>query len=221
MYAIRSYYETYWAIVCGRPQETEGTLVVITSYSIHYTKLYEDLKHYWLQTAKIFEKQPLTGSYVKAPLKGLLEPGKSFVFMIPTIVGDKDAYGKLIYKNSNYGNRELLERANMVFRQTFDYFISYSNYSLWYAQDSLETIAKAIDVWNEPRLQPIAGVAGANPATARIYVRKSQVKKGNIDWTQSRGTDIADAEWLPIPNNMIVITSYSIHYTKLYEARPA
>ena len=46
MYAIRSYYEsgasTYWRHdLCTHITQPYGTEPVITSYSIHYTKLYE------------------------------------------------------------------------------------------------------------------------------------------------------------------------------------
>jgi len=46
---------------------------------------------------------------------------------------------------------------------------------------------------------PIAGVIDA--MTTSVMVRKSNIMKGNLDWNQSRGTDISTSEWLVIPKN--------------------
>jgi len=43
---------------------------------------------------------------------------------------------------------------------------------------------------------PIAGID--NPTENYLWVRKSTVQTGNLDWHDSRGIDIEDSEWLPI-----------------------
>ena len=48
----------------------------------------------------------------------------------------------------------------------------------------------------------IPSIAGVDDAmTSSIMVRKSNVKKGNLNWNQSRGTDATTSEWLVIPKN--------------------
>ena len=47
---------------------------------------------------------------------------------------------------------------------------------------------------------PVNDVAGIVDATrSHILVRKAGTPKGNLDWDASRGVDITDSEWLPIP----------------------
>ena len=46
-------------------------------------------------------------------------------------------------------------------------------------------------------------VAGVPEATDyNILVRKASVKQGNTNWSNSRGTDQADSEWIVIPQDM-------------------
>lgn len=46
---------------------------------------------------------------------------------------------------------------------------------------------------------PIAGLITNNPRNNYIYARKSFVKKGNPDFNFTRGTNVDDSEWMPIP----------------------
>ncbi len=51
-----------------------------------------------------------------------------------------------------------------------------------------------------PKDYGASDVAGVPDATGNsILVRKSNVTKGSIDWEKSRGVDITDSEWLPVP----------------------
>ncbi len=59
---------------------------------------------------------------------------------------------------------------------------------------------------------PIAGIV--NAMTSSIMVRKSTITKGNLNWNQSRGTDVLTSEWLVIPKNSsknMAFTSAGVH----------
>ena len=83
----------------------------------------------------------------------------------------------------------------------------------WHFQkDSVTTDSTYIDQFNffhHPELngqlkgQEIFSIAGVDDAmTTGVMVRKSVVKKGNLDWNQSRGIDATTSEWLVIPKNI-------------------
>ena len=44
-------------------------------------------------------------------------------------------------------------------------------------------------------------VAGVTKATGNcVLIRKTSIKKGNINFNSARGLDLADSEWIPVPN---------------------
>lgn len=50
------------------------------------------------------------------------------------------------------------------------------------------------------QLAGVTDVAGVTDATVdHILVRKATITNGNWDWSQARGVDLADSEWIPIP----------------------
>jgi hypothetical protein len=54
---------------------------------------------------------------------------------------------------------------------------------------------------NNEKVQETAPVAGVEGAwESHIWVRKSNVTQGNLDWDESRGISSEDSEWLMIPN---------------------
>ena len=154
-------------------------------------------------------------AHIRASLSGKLAPGKSYVFVAPKITFAVNPDGSYTYPNNFYANAELMEKADTVFRKSFDYFTTYSAYSIWFNPgDSAEGDSYLVDIWNYgqnsgntigSRNLPIAG----NPegATSMIYARKHLIKKG-VDyvtktWDTSRGDDVRNSEWIPIPQNMM------------------
>lgn len=54
---------------------------------------------------------------------------------------------------------------------------------------------------NNEKVQETAPVAGVEGAwETHIWVRKSNVTQGNLDWNESRGISSEDSEWLTVPN---------------------
>lgn len=76
-----------------------------------------------------------------------------------------------------------------------------------------ENVANGINVnMKGYRNDPIAGVVDAMRTS--IMVRKANVTKGNLSWSQSRGTDPTTSEWLVLPKNtskQLAFTTVGIH----------
>ncbi len=94
----------------------------------------------------------------------------------------------------------------------------------WFFETDLGTVDSTfIDNFNffyEPNsvgskgteIRSIAGIEDA--MTTSVMVRKAAVKKGNLKWDQSRGTDALTSEWLVIPKNNSrhdAFTSVGVH----------
>ena len=73
MYAIRSYYvQRSFRLYAEQPNHIDGGEHVITSYSIHYTKLYELIRHHRLAVlnASMADLSPESLGVVKEPYAG-------------------------------------------------------------------------------------------------------------------------------------------------------
>jgi hypothetical protein len=120
-------------------------------------------------------------AHIRASLSGKLAPGESYIFVAPKISFAVNPDGSYTYPNNFYANAELMEKADTVFRKDFDYFTTYSAYSVWYNPgDSAENDSYLVDVWNYgqnsgnnigSRNLPIAGNPGG--AISMIYARKT------------------------------------------------
>lgn len=75
----------------------------------------------------------------------------------------------------------------------------------WYSSDGSDSaVVDAVDcVFEDGNGKPIQNlyeVAGIPDAKhTHVLIRKANVTTGNLEWDNSRGTDIVDSEWLPVP----------------------
>ena len=139
----------------------------------------------------------------KASMQGIIAPGKSFIFDIPienrfTVDEEQNP----IYPGEYYSNRSLSELSDMHFISgalrfglQFALFSRYRNPQTGLV-DSVIVDVFNTNVNNSPSNLPIAGYTGR--PLDKQWVRKPNVKKGNTDWNNSRGTDAIDSEWFPL-----------------------
>ena len=79
----------------------------------------------------------------------------------------------------------------------------------WYPAESTNPLTLNNKGFN---IFPISGVVDA--MTSSVMLRKSNIDKGNLNWNQSRGVDVATSEWLVIPKNSskeMAFTTVGVH----------
>ncbi|MBL7111933.1 MAG: T9SS type A sorting domain-containing protein [Bacteroidales bacterium] len=95
--------------------------------------------------------------------------------------------------------------ADNNFEQLLRLWGSYAS-AIWYKYPTgdsvmVDQVRFAVDatlhVDSDPEKDNVAGVEDAT--STHTLVRKANTPRGNLDWDDSRGIDIADSEWLPIP----------------------
>ncbi|MCK4922679.1 MAG: hypothetical protein KAS71_16615, partial [Bacteroidales bacterium] len=162
-------------------------------------------------------------------LSGILQSGESWLAMPVTealsATGNK-TYRELMepladllaYRLEPGVENDIVSPFEKVFRLWKTYFSGiYYHYP---SGDSL--LIDAVNNAYDPEQNKIGGiltdVAGIPEATVtHILVRKANVKRGNTDWSQARGTSIEDSEWLPIPeeqgggSNLQHYTTVGVH----------
>lgn len=87
-------------------------------------------------------------------------------------------------------------------------------YLEWFNEDRTDSVViDAVNLkWNgTTAVLEVSDVAGVTAATLNsVLIRKANVTQGNLDWDASRGTDLVDSEWLPVPKS----TPYNIEFDR-------
>jgi hypothetical protein len=158
--------------------------------------------------------EPFEGNGNKVNLRGTVLPGESYLIVYPRPQPLLlDERGELVYKDGLEVNREVIEMADTVFTYQSNrggrQFVLLSRYK---RVDSLGNVisidSAAVDVFNSefrddnPSNQAIAGLGPGVP-TYTLWHRKTSIKKGNINWNNSRGDDVANSEWIYTSKNQI------------------
>lgn len=173
----------------------------------------------------------------KVSLSGTLKPGEVYLIALPAPNQTTTPDGKqLIYPNG-YCIPEILGLSDRVLRAQWNYSPGgsigvQSGVILVCRLGATDSVI--VDLWGDDNKlyptpdsnpRPIAGVT--NPIEEYVFVRKINVKEGNAgDWDMSRGTDISDSEWLPIPKYMLrnyrqkLFTTVGIHESVKYSFTP-
>lgn len=186
-----------------------------------------DLAKYWLSTSHgNFNNQAMIGGGgqkmgILAQYPGhVLLPGETFSLGKSSTNNALDVYGKKLYPN-DYINPDLMKAVDYVFyvRDNLDgnAVLSQKVIGLFTRADTNKVpdgVADSVLVdqfWFQAKdaafngkqgEYPIAGKITAWPHRDFIYARKPIYKKGNTDFNQSRGTNLEDSEWIPLPKNL-------------------
>ncbi len=208
--------------------DTAIDLAPFTIHSVYYNTRITEISD---SIIKFNRGNPETdGTLGKVYLKGVLQPGESYVV---SSVWDADNVRHNGIPNHNTAIAQIgkqfvhkVETANTlgwinkpiwqcfgkdsvsVRVQTLNAMSSAGYLIHWKYTNSLGVMDSTyIDEFNmffSPYIRgyTMPSIAGISDAmTASIMVRKSSITKGNMNWNQSRGTDVLTSEWLVIPKN--------------------
>ncbi len=189
-----------------------------------------DLNNYFITWRNMTSSGPFEGDADKGNLFGTLAPGKSFVFGCFRSLTTVDAYGHPLFPNNgNVLNQYIFPLCDTI---TDNSNAKQKIFSLWARKyNNVTNTVDSVRIENfngkanlTPYNLPIAGIAksdvdGESVTTAALWIRKSNIKRGNAyripaitteeAWNNSRGTDEADSEWIPIPKKDFYYTRYS------------
>lgn len=199
-----------------------------------------DLSKYWMSTSYgNLNNQPFAGGAQKATLGRypgqVLLPGQSYVWAKAGENDQLDQYGNRRYPN-DYLNYQMPALATYIcfVRQNLDGTILTAQivHGLYTRADTNlipDGIADSVQIdqfWlsadergSSPNAAfPIAGVISSNPINSYLWVRKPKFKKSNPDFNFTRGTNIDDSEWLPLPKqngiNDVLFTTIGNHFNQ-------
>ena len=184
-----------------------------------------NLGNYFMTWRTVTNALPFIGDAEKTNLWGTLAPGKSILFGFSNLDVDKpvDAYNNLIRYGGYNLNRYLY---NLIDTNVVQGNARYKIFQLWARKfNAVSNTIDSVRIENfngdnnlVPYTLPIAGISKSeskvreeNVSQAKVWIRKMNVKRGNAyrvpaitnaeAWTNSRGTDEVDSEWIPIPKN--------------------
>ncbi len=158
---------------------------------------------------------PLAAKFI-LKLKGLLEPGESWV--VCNVFEERTEDGRLFGRPAVQAIADTLifmsETATVpggdsvsVFNKALQWWKGHAASVIWYTfpnGDSalIDGAGNEINPADGKVLFDYSNVAGIENATeTHTLVRKFSITKPNPDFTTGRGVDLEDSEWIPIPHN--------------------
>ena len=136
---------------------------------------------------------------------GELNPGESYLLVVPYNSENvyKDGNGDPLFPDGIMANKILMDKADSVRA-----VIQLQNWFVWTMGTRYynKTKGKIDSVFFDSfgtgpggkNSRVVAGIPG-NSSWDYVWVRKSSIKKGSINWDAVRGNDLADCEYIPIP----------------------
>ena len=167
-----------------------------------------DMNRYYYRGKGIGNSLDMTNQN-KLNMKGILPPGESYLVVIPYPTEGiyVDGQGNPLYPNGLHANKEILDMADTVstwiqHQNSWDLMI-YNRYRnpVTGLIDSAYVDCFGNNGSGETD-KKVAGVVSPNndrSAWDYVWVRRTLVKKGSLNWNEGRGTDLSDSEWMPIP----------------------
>jgi hypothetical protein len=169
-----------------------------------------DMANFFIQGRFQNNGGPFVGNMTKKNLRGLLNPGESYVVAVGyNRSKELDEEGNQVFLNGIAGNLAVmyqladtfftdlsLQQANSVtlfsrYKNKISGFVDSANVDVF--NSDLKVLK------NNTSNEPIAGlVLNGNPVW-NVWIRNPIIRKGETNWDNSRGNDLKDSEWYYLP----------------------